>query len=134
MGRRRGWGCCCALLLAIAAGGAGAQGGAGDWRGARPAVALELEPGVEPQTWSVLVSISDLRDGRVLAQPRLEVQAGTPGVIEAGVEGAVRLRLEVGVDSTGTRATWQFVLRDGDVVLTEQRATLTLAKPAEAAY
>ena len=120
------------VLLGIVA--VGAQSPPVDWRGVRPSVVVEMEPGTDTGAYEAYVTISDLRDGRVLAQPRLEVQAGTPGVIEAGVEGAVRLRIEVGVDSTGTRATWQFELRDGDTVLTEQRATLTLAKPAEAAY
>ena len=119
------------LLMAMAA---SAQGAQDDWRGVRPSVVVEMEPGTDTGAYEAYVSISDLRDGRVLAQPRLQVQAGSSGAIEAGIEGAVTLRLEIGVDSTATRATWSFALRDGGVLMTEQRATLTLARPREAAY
>ncbi len=120
------------VLLGIVA--VGAQSPPVDWRGVRPSVVVEMEPGTDTGAYEAYVTISDLRDGRVLAQPRLQVQAGSSGAIEAGIEGAVTLRLEIGVDSTATRATWSFELRDGGVLMTEQRATLTLARPREAAY
>jgi hypothetical protein len=121
-----------ALLLAAMA--AAAQGPPGDWRDARPSVVLEMEPGTDTGSYDVVATISDLGSNRVLAQPRLQVQAGSTGVIEAGDAGGITLRLEVGVDATATRATWSFELRDGGEILTEQRATLTLSRPREASY
>lgn len=120
------------VLLGVAA--ASAQSPPADWRGVRPSVVVEMEPGTDSGAYDAYVTISDLRDHRVLAQPRLQVQAGSSGAIEAGIEGAVTLRLEIGVDSTATRATWSFELRDGGVLVTEQRATLTLARPREDSY
>lgn len=119
------------LLVAMAA---SAQDAQSDWRNVRPSVVLELEPGTDSGAYDVYATISDLRSGRVLAQPRLQVQAGSTGAIEAGARDAVSLRLEVGIDATATRATWSFELRDGDALLTEQRATLTLSRPREASY
>lgn len=123
-----------ALVLALFAGAAVAQATAQAWRGPRPSLALELEPGSDSGTWEMLASFGDLRDGRALAQRRLTLQAGTPGVVEVEVDGTVTLRLEITVDITGTRATWHYQMREGDTLLTEQNANLALGRPREASY
>lgn len=123
-----------ASVLLLAATAAWGQGAPEDWRDVRPSVVLDLEPGTDTGSYDVYATISDLRTKRVLAQPRLQVQAGSTGVIEAGTAGAVGLRLEVGIDATATRATWSFELREHGEILTEQRATLTLSRPREASY
>lgn len=123
-----------ATVLLLAATAVGAQDTPVDWRDVRPSVVLDMEPGTDTGSYDVVATISDLRSKRVLAQPSLQVQAGSTGVIEAGDAGTVTLRLEVGVDATATRATWSFEMRNGGEILTEQRATLTLSRPREASY
>lgn len=120
--------------MLLAAMSAGAQAAPEDWRDVRPSVVLEMEPGTDSGSYDVVATVSDLRSKRVLAQPRLQVQAGSTGVIEAGDAGTVSLRLEVGVDSTATRATWSFELREGGELVGEQRAGLMLSRPREASY
>ncbi len=124
-----------AASLALFGGTATAQqADAADWTGARPSVHFELEPGADTGSWVAIATVSDLRNGKVLANPSLTLAAGTPAVIELGTPGAVTLHLEVAIDATATRAMWTFELRDGDEPLTRQHAVLTLSRPREAAY
>ena len=119
----------------LCAGSARAQSAtAADWEGARPSIRVELEPGADDGRWFAAATVTDLRNGKLLATPSLELTAGAPAAIELGTEGATRMRLQIEVDSTGTRAVWSFELSDADGPLTSQHAVLTLQRPGNAAY
>jgi hypothetical protein len=123
-----------ALLLTLASASIAQAPSADAWRGARPAVHLELEPGTDDGRYLATATVTDLRNGAVLATPSLEVTAGAPAAVELGTAGETSMRIEIMVDSTGTRATWSFELRDKDGPLTRQHAILTLSRPREASY
>lgn len=119
-----------AVSLAASAGADPGASSAGDWRDARPDAQVHVSRGSAPGTYDVKATIADLRSGKVLAQPRLVARAGQPAVVDVGAKGAqgmVSVHLTVTVASSGDTAAYTGEVRDNDVVVSAQRATLAVS-------
>lgn len=119
------------LVISLAASAGTDQGvpSADDWLNARPDAQVRVSRGSAPGTYDVKATISDLRSGKVLAQPQLVARAGQPAVVDVsarGAEGMVSVRFTVTVAPSGDTAAYTSEIRNDDVVVSAQSATLAV--------
>ena len=100
-----------------------------------PSVQIDIEPGSDTGQFQVGARVFDLSSRRVLATPQFVIQQGTPASTEVeGPGGAFRVRVEAGVDPTGTSAQWSYTITEQGIVIAESRGTVTLTRPRDAGY
>jgi hypothetical protein len=100
-----------------------------------PSVQIDIEPGSDSGQFQVSARVFDLSSRRVLATPQMVIQQGTPASAEVeGPGGAFKVRIEAGVDATGTSAQWSYTITEQGIVIAESRGTVTLSRPREAGY
>ena len=101
------------------------------WQGARPAVEISVSHGESPDTYQVNAVVSDLRNGTVLAEPVMLVQAGKVARAEIGgigAEGLASVAFAVTVDPAGETATYASEVRNNAEVVSSQSATLAVVE------
>lgn len=127
-------------LAAVAAAGqpvaaAGAEPVAGSAAPVLPSVQIDIEPGADSGQFQVSARVFDLGSRRVLATPQLVIQQGVPSSTEVhGPDGSFTVRIEAGVDPTGTSAQWSYTIIEQGVVIADSRGTVTLSRPRQAGY
>jgi hypothetical protein len=100
-----------------------------------PSVQIDIEPGSDSGTFLATARVFDLNSRRILAGPQFVIQQGTPGNAEVeGPGGTFKVRIEAGVDPTGTSAQWSYAITEQGVLIAESRGTVTLSRPREAGY
>ncbi|MCE3005185.1 MAG: hypothetical protein LW860_21180 [Xanthomonadaceae bacterium] len=100
-----------------------------------PSVHIDIEPGSDTGQFLAGARVFDLNSRRVLATPQMTLQQGTPASTEVeGPDGAFKVRIEAGVDPTGTSAQWSYTITEQGIVIAEARGTVTLSRPREAGY
>lgn len=100
-----------------------------------PSVQIDIEPGSDSGQFQVSARVFDLSSRRVLATPQLVIQQGTPASTEVeGPGGAFKVRIEAGVDPTGTSAQWSYTITEQGIVIADSRGTVTLTRPRDAGY
>lgn len=100
-----------------------------------PSVQIDIEPGSDTGQFLAGARVFDLNSRRVLATPQMTLQQGTPASTEVeGPGGAFKVRIEAGVDPTGTSAQWSYTITEQGVVIAESRGTVTLSRPRDAGY
>lgn len=100
-----------------------------------PSVQIDIEPGSDSGQFLVNARVFDLSSRRVLATPQMVIQQGTPGSTEVeGPGGSFKVRIEAGVDPTGTSAQWSYTITEQGIVIADSRGTVTLSRPREAGY
>lgn len=100
-----------------------------------PSVQIDIEPGSDSGQFLASARVYDLSSRRVLATPQLAIQQGTPASTEIeGPGGAFKVRIEAGVDPTGTSAQWAYTITEQGIVIAESRGTVTLSRPRDAGY
>jgi hypothetical protein len=100
------------------------------WDNARPDVQIAVVHGAVPDTYTVNAIVSDLRTGKVLAEPVLVTRAGTPARAEiggVGSQGTVSVAFAVTVDPSGQTAAYSSEVRHDAKVIASQSATLAVA-------
>lgn len=100
-----------------------------------PSVQIDIEPGGDTGQFTLSARVFDLSSRRVLATPQLLLQQGTPGSAEVeGPGGAFKVRIEGGIDATGTSAQWSYSITEQGIVIADSRGTVTLTRPRDAGY
>lgn len=100
-----------------------------------PSVQIDIEPGSDSGQFQVSARVFDLSSRRVLATPQMVIQQGTPASVEfEGPGGAFKVRIEAGVDPTGTSAQWSYSITEQGIVIADSRGTVTLSRPRDAGY
>ena len=100
-----------------------------------PSVQIDIEPGSDTGQFQVSARVFDLSSRRVLATPQMVIQQGTPASVEVGGPGdAFSVRIEAGVDPTGTSAQWSYTITEQGIVIADSRGTVTLSRPRDAGY
>jgi hypothetical protein len=100
-----------------------------------PSVQIDIEPGSDTGQFLAGARVFDLSSRRVLATPQISFQQGTPASTEVeGPGGAFKVRIEVGVDPTGTSAQWSYTITEQGIVIAESRGTVTLSRPRDVGY
>lgn len=100
-----------------------------------PSVQIDIEPGSDTGQFTLSARVFDLSSRRVLATPQLLLQQGTPGSVEVeGPGGAFKVRIEGGIDPTGTSAQWSYSISEQGIVIADSRGTVTLTRPRDAGY
>ncbi len=100
-----------------------------------PSVQIDIEPGSDSGQFLATARVFDLSSRRVLATPQLVIQQGTPASTEIeGPGGAYKVRIEAGVDPTGTSAQWSYTITEQGIVIADSRGTVTLSRPRDAGY
>lgn len=100
-----------------------------------PSVQIDIEPGSDSGSFLATARVFDLSSRRVLASPQIQLQQGTPGQAEVeGPGGSFKVRIEAGVDATGTSAQWSYAITEQGVLIAESRGTITLSRPRDAGY
>lgn len=100
-----------------------------------PSVQIDIEPGSDSGQFLASARVFDLSSRKILAGPQLVLAAGTPGSVEVeGPGGAFKVRIEAGVDATGTSAQWSYTITEQGIVIAESRGTVTLSRPRDAGY
>jgi hypothetical protein len=100
-----------------------------------PSVQIDIEPGTDSGQFIASARVFDLSSRKILAGPQLTLAAGTPGSVEVdGPGGAFKVRIEAGVDATGTSAQWSYTITEQGIVIAESRGTVTLSRPRDAGY
>jgi hypothetical protein len=92
-------------------------------------LSVTIEPGPEPGEFVAAASVRELANDRMIAAPRLAVRAGARA--EAGIAlpgaGEQRVRFEVTIDPTATRAAWRLEWWRADRVEASSEGSVTLA-------
>lgn len=102
----------------------------GDWRNARPKVEIQVRRASDADMFVILATISDLKTGKTLAQPKLKTRAGVPARIEVGAKGEpglISVDATVTVSPSGTSALYSSDIHDNDQVISSQTATLAIS-------
>jgi hypothetical protein len=100
-----------------------------------PSVQFDIEPGSDTGAYVASVRVFDLNSRRILAGPQLNFTRGTPASTEVNdAKAGFRVKIEVGVDSTGTSAQWSYTIWEQGLVIAESRGTATLSRPDVASY
>ena len=103
----------------------------GPWIGARPSVMVDVARGENPGTYVVSGRITDLRNGNVLATPRLETPANNEVRSEVGVTGmnhATTVGFTVKVAADGQTASFSSEVKEIGVALSAQHGTLAVTR------
>ncbi len=100
-----------------------------------PSVQIDIEPGTDSGQFIASARVFDLSSRKILAGPQLTLVAGTPASTEVeGPGGTFKVRIEAGVDATGTSAQWSYTITEQGIVIAESRGTVTLTRPRDAGY
>lgn len=100
-----------------------------------PSVQIDIEPGADSGQFQVSARVFDLGSRRTLAAPQMVIQQGMPSSTEVhGPDGTFSVRIEAGVDPTGTSAQWSYTITEQGVVIADSRGTVTLSRPRQAGY
>ncbi len=100
-----------------------------------PSVQIDIEPGSDTGTFVATARVFDLNSRKILAGPQLNFQQGQPASTEVeGPDGSFKVKIEVGVDATGTSAQWSFSITEQGVLIADSRGTVILSRPREAGY
>lgn len=100
-----------------------------DWLQAHPNVQVVVTPGAATGTYSVEAIVMDLRSGKVLAEPRLTVQAGEPARAQVGAigdDGLMSVTFTVTVNEDGRSAAYTSEIRDNNEVISSHSAMLAV--------
>lgn len=117
-------------VSALANAGSAGSTSADAWRLARPRIEVQIKRMPTPDTYVVKATISDLKSGKVLAEPKLITHANTPARIEVGekgVPGSIAVDIDVMVASSGATAVYTSEIRDNDQVISTQVLTLAVS-------
>jgi len=101
------------------------------WQGARPAIEISVGHAEAPGTYRVNAVVTDLRNGDVLAEPVMVMQAGQAARAQVGgvgVEDLVSVAFAVTVDPSGESASYTSEVRNDAEVVASQRATLAVGE------
>lgn len=100
-----------------------------------PSVQIDIEPGSDTGTFVATARVFDLNSRKILAGPQLNFQQGQPASTEVdGPDGSFKVKIEVGVDPTGTSAQWSFSITEQGVLIADSRGTVTLSRPRDVGY
>jgi hypothetical protein len=102
----------------------------GDWHNARPKIEVQVRRANAADRFVILATISDLKTGKTLAQPKLETRAAIPARIEVGAKGEpglISVDATVTVSPSGTTASYTSEVHDNDQVISSQTATLAIS-------
>lgn len=101
------------------------------WTNAQPNVQVAVSHGTTADTYNVSATISDLRTGQVLAEPKLITSAGKPAQVQAGatgIAGMITVEFTVTVADSGDVAAYTSQVKDNGVVISSQSATLAVTQ------
>lgn len=101
-----------------------------DWRHVRPKIEVQVKRMATADTYVVTATLSDLKSGQVLSQPKLITHAGAPARIqvgEKGTPGSVLVDIDVTVAPSGSTATYVSEVRDNNEVVSSQVLTLAVS-------
>ncbi len=100
-----------------------------------PSVQIDIEPGSDSGTFVATARVFDLNSRKILAGPQLNFQQGQPASTEVdGPDGSFKVKIEVGVDATGSSAQWSFSITEQGVLIADSRGTVTLTRPRDVGY
>jgi hypothetical protein len=100
-----------------------------------PSVQIDIEPGSDTGTFVATARVFDLNSRKIIAGPQLNFLQGQPASIEVdGPDGSFKVKIEVGVDPTGTSAQWSYSITEQGVLIADSRGTVTLSRPRDAGY
>lgn len=82
-------------------------------------------------TYELSASISDLRTGQVLSEPKLIATPGKPAQVQVGAtgaEGMISVEFTVTIADSGDTATYSSQVKDNGVAISSQSFTLVVAR------
>ena len=118
-------------MSSVAAANSNAPVNADAWANAHPKVQVAVTRGTAADTYSVSATISDLRTGEVLAEPKLIASAGKRAQVQAGatgIAGMITVEFTVTVADAGDVAEYTSQVKDNGVVISSQSATLAVTR------
>lgn len=99
-------------------------------------LSVTIEPGPESGEFVAAASVRELESDRMIAAPRLVARAGARAETGLALPGAgeQRVRFEVTIDPTATRAAWRLEWRRADRVEASSEGSVTLAVAESQGY
>ena len=101
------------------------------WTNPRPDVQVSVVRGKAMDTYELSASISDLRTGQVLSEPKLIATPGKPAQVQVGAtgaEGMISVEFTVTIADSGDTATYSSQVKDNGLAISSQSFTLAVAR------
>jgi hypothetical protein len=88
---------------------------------------VQVSPGAQSGTFQFKIRVTQLTTGKPIAGGKVNASPGSPGQIEStDPDSGVSVLFKATVDKPTSSVVYSFVLRKGDVVVSEQEGTMIL--------